>query len=89
MYLFMDLGELLKVIFQKGDLLLLCSAPPSVVRVHFCALHRENTPCSDIGELERTIKKENLEPHYLFHSSCQILNKQLPEVMQGLELLSL
>lgn len=37
-YLFVDFCELFQVVLKKGDLLLLCSTSPCVIRVHFCAL---------------------------------------------------
>ena len=39
-YLFVNLGELLKVVLKKGDLLLLGCAAAGVVRVHLSALRR-------------------------------------------------
>ena len=39
-YLFVNLGELLKVVLKEGDLLLLGRAAAGVVRVHLSALRR-------------------------------------------------
>lgn len=39
-YLFVNFGELLKIVLKKGDFLFLCSAAPCVVRVHLSALHK-------------------------------------------------
>lgn len=43
-YLFVNLGELLKIVLKKGYFLLLCSAAPCVIGVHLSALqNKKNT----------------------------------------------
>lgn len=41
-YLFVNFGELLKIVLKKGDFLFLCCTPPRIVRVHLSALHNED-----------------------------------------------
>lgn len=54
-YLFVNLGELLKIVLKKGDFLFLCSAAPCVVRVHLSALHKTTQVFQ-----RKTLKKHNL-----------------------------
>lgn len=41
-YLFVNLGELLKIVLKKGDFLFLSCAPPRIVRVHLSTLHNKD-----------------------------------------------
>lgn len=42
-HLFVNLGELLKIVLKKGYFLLLCSAAPCVIGVHLSALQNKNS----------------------------------------------
>lgn len=97
-YLFVNLGELLKIVLKKGNFLFLCRAAAGVVRVHLSALHGgikhqhedwSNTPQENYRLPLLVNEHLQIAAVYLFHSGSQVLDKELPQVVQSLQLLGL
>lgn len=95
----MNFGELLKIVLKKGNFLFLCCAPPRIIRVHLSTLHNKDEvlkmsfvplliPTVTTVWCTQTKHTSKLLVH-LFHSGRQVLNKELPQVVQGLQLLGL
>lgn len=57
-YLFVNLGELLKIVLKKGNFLFLRRAAPSVVRVHLCTLQQADRRVRDFCRLLVSTKSD-------------------------------
>lgn len=59
-YLFVNLGELLKIVLKKGDFLFLCSAAPGVIRIHLSALRDKDNMMRSFNTIIQSFKSVTL-----------------------------
>lgn len=88
----MNFSKLLQVVFKERNLLLLGDISPTLIRLQPCTLSTETVEILyQIYGAKTKIKPGDVKMQMLYfsNSSREVLNKELAEVMEGMELTSL
>ena len=89
LYLLVDLGELLQVVLQEGDLLFLGHVAQSLLTVQLCTLGTQRHTGLKLNSCLCQTGKDKEEGTYLLHPRGEVLDEEFTQVVQSLQLFSL